>query len=43
MEKEYRDKDGKSLTQEEVHTLPPEELGARSGITVNIVPDTQAP
>ena len=42
MAKEYRDKDGKSLTQEEVHALPPKELGPRSGIAVNILPDSEA-
>ncbi len=40
MEREYRDKEGRLLTKEEVQLLPPEELQDRSGLPVNILPDT---
>lgn len=42
MEREYRDKDGELLTRGEVQLLPPEELSERSGLPVNIVPDTDS-
>ena len=37
MEAVYRDKDGRSLTRDEVHSLPTEQLGERSGIRLNII------
>ena len=42
MESQYRDKDGKPLTKEEVRLMPPGELGARSGLPVNILPDNDS-
>ena len=40
MEREYRDKDEELLTKKQVQMLPPEELQGRSGLPVNILPDT---
>jgi glucosamine-6-phosphate deaminase len=37
--REYVDKNGKTMTKEEVQQLPPEELERRSGITLKILPD----
>jgi glucosamine-6-phosphate deaminase len=42
MEKEYRDKDGKSMTKEEMQSLPMEQLSERSGVPVNIMPDNNS-
>jgi len=42
MSREYYDRDGKRLSREEVHQLPPEQLGKRSGIALRIVPDLDA-
>ncbi len=42
MEREYRDKDGKLLTRKEVQLFAPEELSERSGLPVNILPDTDS-
>ena len=39
---EYRDKDGNPMTKREVQLLPPEELSERSGLPVNICPDTDS-
>lgn len=40
MESERRDKDGKPLTKKDVQLLPAEELSQRSGLPVNICPDS---
>ncbi len=42
MESERRDKDGKPLTKKEVQLLPAEELSQRSGLPVNICPDSHS-
>jgi glucosamine-6-phosphate deaminase len=42
MEREYRDKEGNLMTRKEVQLLPPEELSERSGLPVNICPDTDS-
>ena len=42
MGRKYRDKDGHRLTRDEVHHIPPEALAERSGITLHILPDTDA-
>ena len=39
MSREYHDRNGERLTREEVHRIPPEQLGPRNGITLNILPD----
>lgn len=39
MNREYRDKQGQPMTREEVYQLPAEELEARSGIAVRIMPN----
>lgn len=38
MTREHYDKDGKSMTKEEVQQLPSDQLGSRSGIPVEILP-----
>jgi len=40
MSREYQDKDGNTLTREEVLSMPREKLGERSGIPFHILPDT---
>jgi glucosamine-6-phosphate deaminase len=40
VEIKYVDKDGKQMTKKEVQLLPPEQLGVRSGIPVNILSST---
>ncbi len=40
MERKYQDKDGKPLSKEEVYLMPPDELSDRSGIPLNVCPDT---
>ncbi|MHC4394144.1 MAG: 6-phosphogluconolactonase [Planctomycetota bacterium] len=42
MEREYRDKNGKAMTKEEVELLPSEELSERSAIAINIVADADS-
>ncbi|MBN2292569.1 MAG: 6-phosphogluconolactonase [Pirellulales bacterium] len=42
MEREYLDKDGKPLSKEDVYLMPPDELSDRSGIPLNICPDTDS-
>ena len=39
MEREYRDCSGTSITRQEVQSIPPEELGKRSGLPVRMLPD----
>ena len=38
----YRDKDGKAMTKQEVQLLHADQLSSRSGIPVNILPDTDS-
>jgi glucosamine-6-phosphate deaminase len=40
--REYRDKEGKKMTKEEVQLLPPEELGSRSGIKISMIQDYES-
>lgn len=42
MESEYIDKDGNPMTKRDVQLLPAKKLQERSGIAVNILPDTNA-
>ena len=42
MEHDYRDRNGRRMTREEVHQLPADQLSVRSGIAVRILPDTAA-
>lgn len=39
---DYVDRDGRPMTRQEVHALPPEELAQRSGIALRILPDRSA-
>jgi len=39
MEREYRDKDGRRMTREEMQRLPAEQLAARSGLPLKVMPD----
>lgn len=42
MEREYRDKNGKPMTKEEVELLPLEELSERSALAINIPADSDS-
>ncbi|NIA06383.1 MAG: hypothetical protein GWP14_01895 [Actinobacteria bacterium] len=42
MQREYRDRDGKLMTGDEVHRLAAQELAARSSMAVNIVDNTES-
>lgn len=40
MTRQYRDKDANAMTKQQAQMLPADQLSCRSGLTVNILPDT---